>query len=100
MPRQCKAELIFAVKHCQTKNKLAARRAIARRERKKFNKIAQNRGFCAKVETQCPKRARRAVRGLHERGICVDEIAEHGSGDTPPTERCAPPRKFFRGGAV
>ena len=52
MPRKCKAELIFAVKHCPTKNKLAARRAIARRERKKFNKIAQNRGFCAKAAAQ------------------------------------------------
>ncbi len=35
--------------------------------------LAQNRGFCAKKSTQCPKRARRAVHGLRERGICVDE---------------------------
>ena len=38
--------------------------------------FAQNRGFCAKEETQCSKRARRAVHGLRERGICVDERTE------------------------
>ena len=58
MQRQCKAELILAVKHCPTKNKLAARRATARRERKKFNKIAQNLGFCAKAEAQSHRKVK------------------------------------------
>ena len=46
--------------------------------------LAQNRGFCAKEETQCPKRARWAAHGLRKRGIYADELRSTAAA----TRRC------------